>query len=100
MTLILRLIFQNRIFIIISPERCESTGTENLALGSGHTTGHVQLDVKLAESRVQFEKVGREAELGLFQPGGEDRLTANGDPSQGAFQFEDVCLLKYKLVRH
>ena len=98
--MILRMIFQNRTLPPISPERCESTGTENFALGSGHTTGHVQLDVKLAESRVQFEKVGREAELGLFQPGGEDRLTANGDPSQGAFQFEEVCLIKYKLVRH
>ena len=94
------MIFQKRTLTPISPERCESTGTENLALGSGHTTGHVQLDVKLTESRVQFEKVGREAELGLFQPGGEDRLTANRDPSQGAFQFEEDCLMKYKLVRH
>ena len=94
------MIFQNRTLTPISPERCESTGTENLALGSGHTTGHVQLDVKLAKSRVQLEKVGREAELGLFESGGEDRLTANGDPSQGAFQFEEVCHMKYKLVRH
>ena len=52
------MIFQNSTLTPISPERCESTGTENLALGSGHTTGHVELDVKLAESRVQFEKVG------------------------------------------
>ena len=88
------MIFQNRTLTPIPPERCESTGTENLALGSGHTTGHVQLDVKLAESRVQFEKVGREAELRLFQPGREDRLTANGDPSQGALQFEDGCNMK------
>ena len=94
------MIFQNRTLTPISPERCESTGTENFALGSGHTTGHVELDVKLAESRVQFEKVGREAELGLFESGGEDRLTANWDPSQGAFQFENVCHIRYKLVWH
>ena len=57
------MIFQNGTLTSISPERCESTGTENLALGSGHASSHIQLNVKLPKSRVQFEEVRGKAEL-------------------------------------
>ena len=47
----------------VSPQCRETTGTENLALGSGHASSHIQLNVKLPKSRVQFKEVGGKAEL-------------------------------------
>ena len=72
MTLILENIFKERTFTSGSPQRSETTCTENFSLGSGHAPGHIQFYVKLAQSRVQFEEVGGKAELGLFQPGRKD----------------------------
>ena len=46
-----------------SPECRETTGTENLSFGGRHAASHIQLQVKLPQSWVQFEEVCGKAEL-------------------------------------
>ena len=62
------------------PERGETAGTENLSLWCVHAPSHIQLDVKLTQSRVQFKKVCGKTELCLFQAGRKDGLTADRYP--------------------